>query len=81
MRLFECLSRGTINRKYLPPSTNYTQIINMTMSAFCIYQFCTEFETFPKGLEKGFIMAIQPKPNEVTGIIEILRSKGKIHGW
>lgn len=81
MRLFECISRGTINREYLPQSSKYPVFALMVMSAYCIYNFCFDYESFPKGADKAFMMAMQPKPNEVTGFIDVFRTKGRLDGW
>lgn len=79
--MFECFSRGIINRKYLPSSNVYTTLVFMIMSSFGIYQFLTDYESFPQGTEKAFIMAIQPKPNEEVGVIGVFWSKGNLLGW
>ena len=43
------------------------------MTSWGTYHFLSEYESFIQGAEKPFLMAIQPKENELTGIIDVFR--------
>ena len=58
VRFAECVSRGIINKGILKENKYHSSIAFNVMSGWGIYHFLTEYESFIKGAERPFIMAI-----------------------
>ena len=58
VRGWESISRGVINRGYLTENKYHSLFSFMAMSSWGIYHFLTEYDSFIKGAEKPFIMAV-----------------------